>query len=235
LEIVLAQSNRKIDSQNPSDTSKAFPVKVDQILKTLSDTRAIAILRKCPQSALSNVVAVLEQTGFRLVEITLDSILPFDLIGEISSKYSGVIVGAGTVHDVDQVEAVAKSGGRFIVAPVISEEVIAESLESGLGIFPGAATPSEIAHAIGLGVTAVKVFPAQQLGGPSFIKAIMSPLLNPPLIPTGAVDIDNAANYIEAGAIAVGVGSAVIKPKLIEAADFLGLERLLNKLMKSIL
>jgi 2-dehydro-3-deoxyphosphogluconate aldolase/(4S)-4-hydroxy-2-oxoglutarate aldolase len=63
----------------------------------------------------------------------------------------------------------------------------------------------------------------------------MSPLLNPPLIPTGAVDIDNAASYIEAGAIAVGVGSAVIQPKLIEAADFLGLERLLNKLMKSIL
>lgn len=210
-------------------------VKADEIIKALSETRAIAILRKCPQPALLNVVSVLEQTGFRLVEITLDSTQPFELIKEISSKYSGLIVGAGTVHNVDQVEAVYKSGGRFIVAPVISKEVIAESLQSELGIFPGAATPSEIAQATLLGATAVKVFPAQQLGGPSFIKAIMSPLLNPQLIPTGGVDIENAASYIEAGAIAVGVGSAVIQSKLVESADFLSLEKLLNKFMKSIL
>jgi len=217
------------------DTLKTVPAKVDQILEALSKTRAIAILRKCPQPALKNVVSVLEQAGFRLVEITLDSTRAFGAIAEISSGFPNLIVGAGTVHEVDQVKHSKKSGGRFIVAPCVSQRVIEASLQNGLGVFPGGATASEIYGAMAFGATAVKVFPAQQLGGPGFIKAIMSPLLNPRLVPTGGVDIDNAAGYIESGAIAVGVGSAVIQSNLIESGNFLSLERALKKFMKSVL
>lgn len=222
-------------SEEPSVIFKTAPTKVDQVIKTLGETRAIAILRKCPQFALLNVVSAIEEAGFRMVEITLDSTQPYDLIKQVVSKHSGLIVGAGTVHFIDQVKNVKKLGGRFIVAPNISEDVIAASLQSGLGVFPGGATPSEIYQAIAFGATGVKVFPAQQLGGPSFIKAIISPLLNPRLIPTGGVDIDNAASYIEAGAFAVGVGSAVIQSELIESGDFLNLEKALKRFMRSIL
>ena len=208
---------------------------IDEIVKVGAETRAIAILRKCPEFALMNVVAALEQSGIRLVEITLDSSRPFDLIQKVIAEHPGLLVGAGTVHTAGDVKTVAEIGGRFIVSPIISEEVMLASSQRGLAVFPGAATPSEIIQASALGATAVKIFPAQQLGGPSFLKAVMSPLLNPRLIPTGGVDIHNAPRYIEAGAFAVGIGSALIKSELIESADFLKLEKLLKKFMKVIL
>jgi 2-dehydro-3-deoxyphosphogluconate aldolase/(4S)-4-hydroxy-2-oxoglutarate aldolase len=88
-------------------------------------------------------------------------------------------------------------------------------VESGLPAFPGAATPTEIDLALTSGATAVKVFPAEQLGGPGYIKAIMSPLGNPPLIPTGGVTTANAAEYMRAGAVALGAGTSLFSAERI--------------------
>lgn len=214
---------------------KSRDARITEIVEVGIQTRVIAILRKCPNSALTKVATALEQSGIRLVEVTLDSVDPLIQIEEIISLYPGLIVGAGTVHSANDVKRVAEIGGKFIVAPVISEDVISESLKRGLAVFPGAATPSEIIRAFLLGATAVKVFPAEQLGGPSFLNAIMPPLKNPKLIPTGGVDIRNASRYIEAGAFAVGVGSSVIQAELIKSADFSKLEKNLKEFMKSIL
>lgn len=206
----------------------------NEVVEALQASRAIAILRKCPNSRLQDVAKVLAQTGFRLVEITLDSLSPFESIRQVIANNPTLFVGAGTVHTSQDVQKVAEIGGSFVVSPIVSEEVLQSGASVGLATFPGAATPTEVAHARSLGATAVKVFPIEQLGGPGYLKAILSPLLKPRLIPTGGVNIDNASKYLEEGAFAVGVGSAILRPSLIESGDYLGLENLLKEFMGSI-
>lgn len=164
------------------------------------------------------VVAVAE-VGFRFVEITLDSPDALKVIADVVHKRPDLVIGAGTVHNLDEVRRVAEAGGRFIVSPVLSGSVLHAAHELGMATFPGAATPTEIQTAIDLGATAVKVFPAEQLGGPSYLEALRAPLRNPKLVPTGGVDSRNVQKYLDAGAIAVGVGGSVFPKAALDAGD----------------
>lgn len=164
------------------------------------------------------VVAAVE-AGFKFIEITLDSPEALKMIANVVRECPDLFIGAGTVHTADEVRKVAEVGGRFIVAPVISESVLRTAHELGMATFPGAATPTEIQAAIDLGATAVKVFPAEQLGGPAYLEAIRSPLRNPKLIPTGGVDSTNAKHYLNAGAIAVGVGGSIFPREALDVGD----------------
>jgi 2-dehydro-3-deoxyphosphogluconate aldolase/(4S)-4-hydroxy-2-oxoglutarate aldolase len=122
---------------------------------------------------------------------------------------SSILFGAGTVTDAATARAVIDAGAQYIVSPVFRREVIDVCHERGIAVAPGCFTPTEILDAHEYGADVVKVFPATALG-PSYIKDIRAPLPQVRLMPTGGVTLDNAGDWIRAGAVAVGVGSALL-------------------------
>ena len=194
----------------------------------------IGIIRGCPSSNIEALAEAAASAGVRALEVTLDSPEPFKSIRALASAQPDIAVGAGTVRDLDQVESAAKAGARFIVSPILDPELVAHAVTLGMTTIPGAATPSEIWMALRLGAVAVKVFPAEELGGPSSIKAVRGPLGYPPLVPTGGVDASNAKAYLDAGATAVGVGSAMFPAEAIEKGSAELVHSLAAQIMQAI-
>jgi 2-dehydro-3-deoxyphosphogluconate aldolase/(4S)-4-hydroxy-2-oxoglutarate aldolase len=118
-------------------------------------------------------------------------------------------LGGGTVLTAEQVDAVADAGGSFVVAPDLRPAVADRARARGLGYYPGALTPTEIGLAWEHGASAVKLFPAS-VGGPGYLRELRGPFREIPLLPTGGVGIDDAGSYLRAGALAVGVGGALL-------------------------
>lgn len=186
---------------------------LETALPGLADFPVIGIVRRLPPDVVPEAARAAFDAGLRYLEVTLDSDDALAVITELRRHHRGI--GVGSVTRVEQVGRAAEAGAEFVVSPITHTEVIQTAVERGMAAFPGAATPSEISLALRSGATAVKVFPAEQLGGPGYIKAIMSPLGNPPLIPTGGVTTANAAEYMAAGALALGAGTALFSAKMI--------------------
>lgn len=189
------------------------PPNLETVLPGLIEVPIIGIIRRLPPGLVPEVARAAFDAGLRYLEITMDSDDALGVIYELRRNHSGV--GVGSVTQVEQVTRARDAGAEFVVSPITNPEVIRASVESGLPAFPGAATPTEIDLALTAGASAVKVFPAEQLGGPGYIKAIMSPLGSPPLIPTGGVTPANVAEHIRAGAVAVGAGTALFSAERI--------------------
>ncbi|MEX2134365.1 MAG: bifunctional 4-hydroxy-2-oxoglutarate aldolase/2-dehydro-3-deoxy-phosphogluconate aldolase, partial [Acidimicrobiia bacterium] len=179
----------------------------------LIEAPLIGIVRRLPPGLVPEVARAAFDAGLRYLEITMDSDDALGVVSELRRNHNGV--GVGSVTRIEQVTRARDAGAEFVVSPITNPEIIRAAVESGLPVFPGAATPTEIDLALTSGATAVKVFPAEQLGGPGYIKAILSPLGNPPLIPTGGVTTANAAEYMRAGAVAVGAGTALFSAERI--------------------
>jgi 2-dehydro-3-deoxyphosphogluconate aldolase / (4S)-4-hydroxy-2-oxoglutarate aldolase len=189
----------------------------------IEDVPIVGILRRLPLDLVVHLVWSAREAGLRVVEVTLDSDSALDQIRILTNEVSDCTVGVGSARDSEDVAAAVQAGARFVVSPVFSESVARSCEELGVPHLPGAATPTEIHTALASGATAVKVFPAEQLGGPSFLRAVASPLGEPPLMPTGGVRIDNAKDYLDAGACAIGVGSNLFPPDLAGASsDLIG-------------
>jgi 2-dehydro-3-deoxyphosphogluconate aldolase / (4S)-4-hydroxy-2-oxoglutarate aldolase len=167
--------------------------------------RLVAILRRADDVDVQ--VARLVAAGVRVVEITLDS---DDALGAIERTRSrgDVTVLAGTVREAAEVDAAVASGAEAIVAPGLSAAVLARAAALGVPAIPGALTPTEIETAWTAGAALVKLFPAR-VGGPRYVGDVLAPLAEVPLLVTGGVDVTNARAYLDAGAVAVGVGSGL--------------------------
>jgi 2-dehydro-3-deoxyphosphogluconate aldolase / (4S)-4-hydroxy-2-oxoglutarate aldolase len=149
--------------------------------------------------------------GLRVLEITLTTPDALTAIEELSRE-EGVIVGAGTVLTIDDLVAVERAGGRFVLSPVCDPEVLAAARERGILAIPGAATPTEALAAYRLGAKLVKIFPSGVLGGPAYLRAIRGPLGHIPMLPTSGPTSDTMGEWLAAGAIVVGVGPEVFPP-----------------------
>src|SRR4051812_26268157 len=165
---------------------------------------------------LRAVVDAIAAGGVRAIEVTMTVPGAVALIGTLAHTLpSDILLGAGTVTDANTARAVIDAGARFVVGPVFRPEVIAACRERDVAVCPGCFTPTEILDAHDLGADIVKVFPATALG-PQFIKDVRAPLPQVKLMPTGGVSLDNAGEWIRAGAVAVGVGSALLDGKAID-------------------
>jgi 2-dehydro-3-deoxyphosphogluconate aldolase/(4S)-4-hydroxy-2-oxoglutarate aldolase len=143
-----------------------------------------------------------------------------DLIRDLAPKLpESFILGAGTVLDAETVALVAEAGARYVVSPVFRRSVIDACHARGLAAMPGCFTPTEILDAWDAGADIVKVFPATTLG-PSYLKDVRAPLPHVKLMPTGGVTVDNAGDWIRAGAVAVGVGTSLLDAKAIADGHF---------------
>ena len=166
----------------------------------------MAILRRLEPSSAIAVAGALREGGVSVVEVTIDSPSSFDLISSLRGDLPDVVTGVGTVLEAGQVGRAVDAGARFVVSPNVDEEVIASCVETGVPAFPGAATASEVVRAWKAGATAVKLFPAGALGTAT-VKALREPLPFVPLVAVGGVDGSNARSFLDAGAVAVGLGA----------------------------
>ena len=180
----------------------------------------VAIIRLQDASAVRGIVDALARGGVRALEVTMTVPGAIDLIAQIAPTLPpDFLFGAGTVLDAETAHRAARAGAQFIVSPVLRPDVIKAAHEDGIPVLPGCFTPTEILTAWELGADIVKVFPATSVG-PSYFKDVRGPLPQVKMMPTGGVSIDNVGDWLKAGAVAVGVGSALLDMKAIAAKQF---------------
>ena len=180
----------------------------------------VAVIRMKDASKLRAVVDAMADGGVRALEVTMTVPGAVDLIRALAPTLpDGFLLGAGTVTDVATARAVIDAGARFVVGPVFRPEVVAACHELDVPAMPGCFSPTEILAAHECGADIVKVFPATALG-PQFIRDVRAPLPQVKLMPTGGVTLDNAGDWIRAGAVAVGLGSALLDASAIESGRF---------------
>jgi 2-dehydro-3-deoxyphosphogluconate aldolase/(4S)-4-hydroxy-2-oxoglutarate aldolase len=172
----------------------------------LLDTGIVAIVRASSPSWVNVAVETLVGAGITCVELTLTMPDAVAGIAALARQFGAdACIGAGTVITADQARTCIDAGAAFLVAPSTVPDVVEVAVAAGVPCLPGALTPSEIVAAWRSGASAVKLFPAS-LGGARYLRDVRAPLPDIPLVPTGGIDIDDAAGYIAAGAIAVGLG-----------------------------
>jgi 2-dehydro-3-deoxyphosphogluconate aldolase / (4S)-4-hydroxy-2-oxoglutarate aldolase len=177
----------------------------------------VAVIRVKDPAQVRGVVDALAAGGVRALEVTMTVPRAVDLIREIAPTLpAGFLLGAGTVTDAETARAVIDAGAAFIVSPVFRPAVIEACHTGGVPAIPGCFSPTEILAAHEAGADVIKVFPATALG-PQYIKDVRAPLPQVKLMPTGGVSIDNAGDWIRAGAVAVGIGSALLDMKAIDS------------------
>jgi 2-dehydro-3-deoxyphosphogluconate aldolase/(4S)-4-hydroxy-2-oxoglutarate aldolase len=192
----------------------------DNITRAIEECGVVAVIRMKEPDKLRAVVEALAEGGLRALEITMTVPRAIELIAEIRPTLpAGFILGAGTVTDRDTARRAIEAGAQFLVSPVFRPDVITAGHERGVPVMPGCFTPTEILNAWEAGADVVKVFPATALG-PGYFKDVRGPLPHVKMMPTGGVSVENAGEWIRAGAVAVGVGSALLDAQAIASGAY---------------
>ena len=198
----------------------------EEIIKDVEKNKIIVILRGFNREQLISTVSAMEKGGIRLVEVTFDQSGGIDdkttaeNIRAIKEHFSGrVRVGAGTVMTEEQVELAFWAGAEFIISPDCYERVIRKTRELGMVSMPGALTPTEAANAHRFGADFVKLFPNSEMK-PSYLKALASPLSHIKLHAVGGVNAANLKEYLGAGAVGIGVATAIADKTAIFRGDY---------------
>ena len=193
---------------------------MNETLSRLDDSGVVAVLRGVPADQLIEIAEALREGGVTAVEITADTPDVADLIGEVAGSFDDeVVVGTGTVLDSETARTTLMAGAEFVVSPSLHEDVIETCNRYGAVSAPGVMTPTEAVRGYEAGADFVKVFPAKTVG-PAHLGAMKGPLGQIPMMPTGGVSPDNAADYIDAGAFAVGAGGALVDYDAAERGDY---------------
>ena len=187
-----------------------------EILNKIEESGVVAVIRLNGKENLDQIINSLASGGITAIEITMTTPNAVEYIQEFSSKYANkFLIGAGTVTDAEMAIKVIDAGAEFVVSPIIKPEIIHTAHEYEKVVFPGAFSPTEIFTAWENGADVVKVFPATALG-PQYFKDIHGPLPYIKLTPTGGVSLENAADFMRAGAVCIGVGTSLLDKKMIE-------------------
>ena len=184
----------------------------------------IAIIRAESAEGLVKVVEAVAQGGVRCIEVTMTTPGALGCIAQASKALAGaeVCLGVGSVLDAETARLAILAGAQYVVSPITSKPVIDMAHRYGKPVLPGAYTPTEIFQAWELGADIVKVFPATH-GGLEYLKAVRAPMPQIPLCPTGGVSVENLKDWVAAGVSAVGVGTNLVPPKLVQAGDYAGI------------
>lgn len=181
-------------------------------LEQIKKSKIISIIRGTSLNDTLSVVQALYDGGIEVVEITLNTLNALALIETVNKNFRDkMLVGAGTVLNSQEAKAAIAAGAKFIISPNLNPDTITTTKELGVISIPGAFTPTEIVNAYALGADIIKVFPATN--GIDFIKNIRGPLPQIPLMPTGGVTLKNIQEFKQAGAVAFGIGSALVDGK----------------------
>ncbi|WP_279365437.1 bifunctional 4-hydroxy-2-oxoglutarate aldolase/2-dehydro-3-deoxy-phosphogluconate aldolase [Microbacterium testaceum] len=171
-------------------------------------SKLVVVARASAASDYAPVLASLAEAGVRSVELTLTTPGTFDAFADLRSSFDGDL-GIGTVTNLDQLERAIAVGADYVVTPITSTVLVERAVAAGMPIVPGGLTPTELFASWAVGASAVKVFPAGQVG-PGYLKDLRGPFPDIAVVPSGGVDADSAAAWLAAGAVAVSVGGPLL-------------------------
>jgi len=204
------------------------------ILSRILNTGVIAIVRLDSAESLQKVADAILEGGIDIIEVTMTTPGALAILESAAERFGDrVILGAGTVLDPESARTAVLVGARFIVSPNLNVSAVELCHRYGVVSVPGVLTPTEIVAAMEAGADLIKVFPAS-LGGPDYIKAVRAPLPQAPLVPTGGVEVDNAGDYIRAGAVAVAVGGSLVSKKIIASGEFAKMSAAARRLVDAV-
>lgn len=191
-----------------------------EVLTRIRATGLVPVVRAESSSQAMLAVAALKRGGLDVLEVTMTVPGAIAVIRSLVDEYRDeTLVGAGTVLDQETAQACIEAGAKFIVSPALNEATIEFCRKHEVAVFPGALTPTEVVRAWNAGADAVKVFPAGAVGGANYLKALKAPLPHIELIPTGGVSLQTAADFIKAGAMALGVGNDLVDLKALREGN----------------
>jgi 2-dehydro-3-deoxyphosphogluconate aldolase/(4S)-4-hydroxy-2-oxoglutarate aldolase len=171
-------------------------------------SKLVVVARASAAADYAPVLTALAEAGVQSVELTLTTPGTFDAFAALRSSFDGDL-GIGTVTDLEQLERAIEVGADYVVTPITSPALVARAVDAGMPIIPGGLTPTELFSSWSAGASAVKVFPAGQVG-PGYLKDLRGPFPDIAVVPSGGVDADSAAAWLAAGAVAVSVGGPLL-------------------------
>jgi 2-dehydro-3-deoxyphosphogluconate aldolase/(4S)-4-hydroxy-2-oxoglutarate aldolase len=183
----------------------------ERVIQRIRQTGIVPVVRAPSQADAIHLVEAMRAGGIDIFEITLTVPGAIDVIEKLRARFGDeVVVGAGTVLDAETARACIAAGAEFVVSPALDEPMIDACRTLGVPVAPGALTPTEIVRAHRAGADVVKVFPCGALGGASYVRSLKAPLPDIELLPTGGVSLKTVADFIRAGAFAVGAGADLV-------------------------
>jgi 2-dehydro-3-deoxyphosphogluconate aldolase/(4S)-4-hydroxy-2-oxoglutarate aldolase len=192
----------------------------NEVIQRIKAVGLVPVVRAASADEALRAVDAINAGGVSVLEITMTVPGALGAIAEVAKRFGDeVVVGAGTVLDAETARACMLAGAQFIVSPSLNLDTIACCRRYGIAVLPGALTPTEVVQAWTAGADFVKVFPAGALGGASYLKSLKAPLPQIELVPTGGVSLKTAADFIKAGASALGVGADLVDVKALRAGD----------------
>ena len=191
----------------------------EELRARLARLRIVPVVRAGSEIEARRACRWLLEAGLEALEITYTTPGATNLIAELRAAAPAALIGAGTLRTGEQVREAAAAGAAFAVSPGAAPEAAAACADLALPYLPGAATPSEVAARWAEGAAVVKVFPAREVGGPAFLKAVRSVYPEIPLMPTGGVSPETAPDYLAAGALCVGMGGELMPAAALAADD----------------
>src|SRR6201987_52059 len=184
---------------------------IEDVVRKIGEIGIIPVVRASSVEEANRAVEAICAGGIPVVEITMTVPNAISVIRELAQRYGGdVLIGAGTVTNAEQAESCVRAGAQFLVSPGLSISVLSVARVNNRLAIPGALTPTELMNAQEHGARLVKIFPCGNVGGAKYLRSLKAPFPNASLIPTGGVNAANAAEFIAAGAFALGVGADLV-------------------------
>jgi len=203
-------------------------------LSRVLNSGIVAVIRSTSSEQLVEVARALYEGGVDVLEVTFTVPRALEIIAAVRKALGDkVLLGAGTVLDPETARAAFLAGAEFLVAPTVNLDVIKLGNRYDKLVMPGAFTPTEILTAWEAGAQVIKVFPAD-IGGPAYLKTLHGPLPQVRLLPTGGVNLATIADFLKAGACAVGLGGALVEPKAVQAGDMARIKSLAQQYVAAV-
>ena len=206
---------------------------MDRRKRIIEEKKLVSFFRFDSQELTMKTVEAVLKGGISILEITLTTPGAFEILQELR-KNENIILGAGTVLNMEDAQKVADIGVDLIISPHTDENIIKFCSDARIVVFPGAGTPTEIYRAWSLGADYVKIFPAYTLGGPAFIKAVLGPFPFLKMYPTNGITADNFNEYLDAGAKAVGLAFGGADPKFVHEGNFEAVTECVKKVVETV-
>lgn len=213
----------------------ATPRSPQDTVAALREIGIIPVIRADSPETAVRIVDTLVEAGLGVIEVTMTVPDALGVIASVAGRFGRrIVLGAGTVTDADTARRVVAAGADFIVTPCLVPEVVATARAASVAVLPGALSPTEVFTAFQAGADLVKVFPAQSVGGPEYIKALKGPFPAIPLVPTGGVTLQTIGAFLKAGAAAVGVGGELISLSALKTGDYATIAGLAEKFLAAV-
>lgn len=203
------------------------------MIQRIRDAQVIAILRKTDYQTAMELVSILIEAGLSAIEITLDGSDALSIITTLKKDYPTLCIAAGTVLTPNDVQNAVVAGADFLISPHWDPLLFAEASKHETLYIPGVLTPTEVMQAHHFGVNVLKLFPASSLG-PQYLQDLRGPFANTLFIPTGGITPETAVTFLNAGAVAVGMGSSLMPKKEISQHDWLGAKGIIERSLQNI-